>query len=52
MKAYIDGTQVAESDLNTLDASVTTKAGQHTLTINAWDPNDKVYQSIVKFTAQ
>jgi hypothetical protein len=52
MKAYIDGTQVAESDLNTLDASVTTKAGKHTLTINAWDPNDKVYQSIVKFIAQ
>jgi hypothetical protein len=52
MKAYIDSTQVEESDLNTLDASVTTKAGKHTLTINAWDPNDRVYQSIVKFTTQ
>lgn len=52
MKAYIDGTPVAESDMNALDASVTVKAGRHTLTVNAWDPNDKVYQSVVTFTAR
>jgi hypothetical protein len=52
MKAYIDGTQVADSSMNTLDASVQTTAGTHTLTVNAWDPNDKVYQRIVKFNVQ
>lgn len=52
MKAYIDGKLVASSSMNTLDASVRAAAGKHVLTVNAWDPNDKVYQSIVRFTVQ
>jgi hypothetical protein len=51
IKAYIDGTQVADSSMNTLDVSVQTTTGRHTLTVNAWDPNDKVYQSVVSFNA-
>jgi FG-GAP-like repeat len=49
MKAYIDGKQVAASGMNTLDASVTTTAGTHTLTINAWDPTGAVHQSSARF---
>jgi hypothetical protein len=52
MKAYIDGKLVADSSMNTLDASVRTKAGKHILTVNARDPNDKVYQSIVRFNVR
>jgi hypothetical protein len=52
MKAYLDGKRVAESDMNTLDASVAAKPGKHTLTVNAWDPNDKVYTNHVRFTVQ
>lgn len=43
MKAYLDGKRVAESEMNTLDAAVPAKPGKHTLTVNAWNPNDKVY---------
>jgi hypothetical protein len=52
MKAFIDGTQVAGSSMNTLDASVQTTAGTHTLTVKALDPNNKVYQRIVRFNVQ
>jgi hypothetical protein len=52
MKAYLDGKLVAESDMNTLDASVPAKPGKHTLTVNAWDPNDKVYTNHVRFTVR
>ncbi|HKV95812.1 MAG TPA: FG-GAP-like repeat-containing protein [Candidatus Angelobacter sp.] len=50
MKAYIDGKQVAENDFNTLNAAVSESTGTHQLAVNAWDPNDKVYQTIVNFT--
>lgn len=50
MKAYIDGTQVAATDNNTLNAAISKAAGTHQLAVNAWDPNDKVYQTIVNFT--
>jgi len=40
---------VAGSDMNTLDASIRAKAGNHTLTVTATDPNEKVYRTIVKF---
>src|SRR5579884_690822 len=52
MKAYLDGKRVAESDMNTLDASIAAKPGKHTLTVNAWDPNDKGYTNHVRFTVQ
>lgn len=52
MKAYIDGKRVAESSINTLDASVPTEPGRHLLAVNAWDTNDKVYQSTVVFTVR
>ncbi|HWS16504.1 MAG TPA: Ig-like domain-containing protein [Candidatus Elarobacter sp.] len=50
MKAYIDGTQVDATDTNTLNAAVAKSAGAHQLAVNAWDINDKVYQTIVNFT--
>lgn len=50
MKAYIDGTQVDATDINTLNAAVAKSAGTHQLAVNAWDINDKVYQTIVNFT--
>lgn len=50
MKAYIDGVQVASADNNTLNAAVSKAAGTHQLAVNAWDPNNKVYQTIVNFT--
>jgi hypothetical protein len=50
MKAYIDGTQVSATNSNTLNSSVTKSSGTHQLAVNAWDPNGKVYQTIVKFT--
>lgn len=50
MKAYIDGTQVAATDTNTMRASVSKTTGNHQLAVNAWDSNDKVYQTIVNFT--
>ena len=50
MKAYIDGNQVASADNNTLNAAVAKVAGTHQLAVNAWDPNGKVYQTIVNFT--
>jgi hypothetical protein len=52
MKAYLDGKRVAESEMNTLDAAVPAKPGKHTLTVNAWDPNDKVYTNHVRFTVR
>lgn len=52
MKAFIDGKLVAGSDMNTLDASIRAKAGRHTLKVTATDPNQKVYQSIVKFNTR
>jgi hypothetical protein len=50
MKAYIDGTQVSANDTNTLNSSVAKSVGTHQLAVNAWDPNGKVYQTIVNFT--
>lgn len=50
MKAYINGTQVASNDFNTLGASVSTTTGSKQLAVNAWDPNGKVYQTIVNFS--
>lgn len=50
MKAYIDGTQVDSTDINTLNAAIAKSPGTHQLAMNAWDINDKVYQTIVNFT--
>jgi hypothetical protein len=50
MKAYVDGSQVSATDTNTLLASVSKAAGNHQLAVNAWDSNDKVYQTFVNFT--
>ena len=50
MKAYIDGTQVAVNNTNTLNASVSKSAGIHQLAVNAWDMNGAVHQTIVNFT--
>jgi hypothetical protein len=50
MKAYIDGKQVASNNFNTLNAAIAASTGTHQLAVNAWDPNDKVYQTIVNFT--
>jgi hypothetical protein len=50
MKAYIDGTQVSATQTNTMRSSVSKAAGNHQLAVNAWDSNDKVYQTIVNFT--
>ena len=50
MKAYIDGSQVASTDMNTLNASVSKAAGGHQLAVNAWDVNGLVRQTIVNFT--
>jgi hypothetical protein len=50
IKAYIDGTQVAATETNTMRTSVPKAAGNHQLAVNAWDSNDKVYQTIVNFT--
>jgi hypothetical protein len=50
IKAYIDGTQVSATETNTMNASVARAAGNHQLAVNAWDSNDKVYQTIVNFT--
>lgn len=50
IKAYIDGAQVAATETNTIRASVAKAAGNHQLAVNAWDSNDKVYQTIVNFT--
>jgi len=50
IKAYIDGTQVAATETNTMRTSVAKAAGNHQLAVNAWDSNDKVYQTIVNFT--
>jgi hypothetical protein len=49
IKAYIDGTQVAATDTNTMRTSVAKATGNHQLAVNAWDSNDKVYQTIVNF---
>lgn len=50
IKAYIDGTQVAATETNTMRTSVAKAAGNHQLAVNAWDSNDMVYQTIVNFT--
>jgi VCBS repeat protein len=50
IKAYIDGTQVAATETNTMRTSVAKATGNHQLAVNAWDSNDKVYQTIVNFT--
>lgn len=50
MKAYIDGSQVAATDTNTMNASAAKAAGNHQLAVNAWDVNGVVYQTIVNFT--
>src|ERR1044071_619821 len=50
MKAYIDGSQVASTDTNALNASVAKAAGNHQLAVNAWDVNGLVRQTIVNFT--
>jgi hypothetical protein len=50
IKAYIDGTQVAATETNTMRTSVANASGNHQLAVNAWDSNDKVYQTIVNFT--
>jgi hypothetical protein len=50
MKAYIDGSQVAATDTNTMNASVARATGNHQLAVNAWDVNGVVYHTIVNFT--
>lgn len=50
IKAYIDGTQLASTETNTMRTSVAKAAGSHQLAVNAWDSNDTVYQTIVNFT--
>jgi hypothetical protein len=50
MKAYIDGSQVASTGTNTMNASVARAAGNHQLAVNAWDVNGAVHQTIVNFT--
>jgi FG-GAP-like repeat len=50
IKAYIDGTQMAATETNTMRTSVAKAAGNHQLAVNAWDSNDKVYQTIVNLT--
>jgi hypothetical protein len=47
MKAFIDDKLVAESTMNTLDASVPAERGAHTLMVSASDLNGKIYQSRV-----
>ena len=50
IKAYFNGTQVASSETNTLNFTVVEPPGNYQLAANAWDSNDKVYQTIVNFT--
>jgi hypothetical protein len=50
IKAYFNGTQVASSETNTLNFSIAEPPGSYQLAANAWDSNDKVYQTIVNFT--
>ena len=50
IKAYFNGTQVASSETNTLNFSIVEPPGNYQLAANAWDSNDKVYQTIVNFT--
>ncbi len=50
MKAYIDGSQIAANNTNTLNTSVAKSAGTHQLAVNAWDINGAVHQTIVNFT--
>lgn len=37
MKIYVDGSQKAQSSSNTIQASVSLAAGQHSITVRAWD---------------
>jgi hypothetical protein len=50
IKAYFNGTQVASSETNTLNFTIVEPPGSYQLAANAWDSNDKVYQTIVNFT--
>ncbi|HEY2361075.1 MAG TPA: VCBS repeat-containing protein [Candidatus Angelobacter sp.] len=50
IKAYFNGTQVASSETNTLNFTIVEPPGNYQLAANAWDSNDKVYQTIVNFT--
>ncbi|HEY2497282.1 MAG TPA: VCBS repeat-containing protein [Candidatus Angelobacter sp.] len=50
IKAYFNGTQVASSETNTLNFTLAEPPGNYQLAANAWDSNDKVYQTIVNFT--
>lgn len=49
MKAYIDSRLVASSSSNSLQASVATSTGNHSLAVNAWDSSGKVHQKIIGF---
>ena len=50
IKAYFNGTLVSSSETNTLNFSIVEPPGNYQLAANAWDSNDKVYQTIVNFT--
>jgi hypothetical protein len=50
IKAYFNGTQVSSSETNTLNFTIVEPPGNYQLAANAWDSNDKVYQTIVNFT--
>ena len=50
MHAFLDGKRVAAIDANTLDTSVTTTPGTHTLTVDAMDPAGNTYTNHVRFT--
>lgn len=50
IKAYFNGTLVSSSETNTLNFTIVEPPGNYQLAANAWDSNDKVYQTIVNFT--
>lgn len=50
IKAYFNGTLVSSSETNTLNFTIVERPGTYQLAANAWDSNDKVYQTIVNFT--
>ena len=52
IKAYFNGTQVASSETNTLNFTIVEPPGNYQLAANAWDSNDKVYQTIMNFTVR
>jgi hypothetical protein len=52
MKAYIDGEQIASSTSASLNVSVATAAGTHTLNVNAWNSAGTVFTFQGKFTVR